>query len=119
MERQITVTINAVDNATPALLAIKAVLDGIQSKTVTVTVNQSQGTVVASSGGDGRNYGGWDGGADPVGPNDGGGYTGEAGGGGFFDGGAGFATGLPYVPYDNFPARLHKAERVLAAAARS
>lgn len=28
----------------------------------------------------------------------------------------GYATGLPYVPYDNFPALLHKGEMVLTAA---
>lgn len=39
-----------------------------------------------------------------------GGFTGGGMGGG---GGKGFATGLPYVPYDNFSALLHKGERVL------
>ena len=27
----------------------------------------------------------------------------------------GYAFGLPYVPYDNYPARLHEGERVLTA----
>ena len=32
------------------------------------------------------------------------------------DYGAGNAYGLSYVPYDNYPARLHEGERVLTAA---
>lgn len=31
------------------------------------------------------------------------------------DAGQGFAAGLSYVPYDNYPARLHEGERVLTA----
>lgn len=45
----------------------------------------------------------------------GGGSSSYAIGSGQHFGGAGYANGLDYVPYDNFPALLHKGERVMTA----
>lgn len=44
-----------------------------------------------------------------------GGMGGSAGAGGSLIGGRKFKTGLEYVPYDDFPAILHRGERVLTA----
>ncbi|HSW62168.1 MAG TPA: hypothetical protein VLH56_02435 [Dissulfurispiraceae bacterium] len=119
MDKKIAISVDDAQ-AMSSLYAIKALLDSIQSKTVTVTVGMVGGAGAGGGGGvTGTGGSGYTGGADFY--TGGGAFvpgidigTGVPFGGSF--GGAGFALGLDYVPFDNFPARLHEGEAVLTKA---
>lgn len=122
LSREIAITVD--DKASAPLAAIKNTLDGIQSKTVTVTIEQINKTAAvaapAASSTDSYGYasefgnlGGisWESfGSTPTVPPATETYTPPAAN---YEVVEGYAKGLPYVPRDNFPARLHEGEAVL------
>lgn len=120
LSREIAIKVD--DQASAPLAAIKNTLDGIQSKTVTVTIEQINKTAAAPAApygnveyvSEGVNLGGmtWEetgGTAIPVPPVEN--YTVPSPGN--YEITEGYAKGLSYVPRDNFPARLHEGEAVL------
>jgi len=127
LSREIAITVD--DKASGPLAEIKQKLDAIQDKTVTVTIKQIETTAAAPVATTASSYdyvseeanlGGisWESfGATPTVPAATETYTPPAAN---YEAAAmaapiveSYAKGLPYVPRDNFPARLHEGEAVL------
>lgn len=120
LSREIAITVD--DKASGPLAEIKQKLDAIQDKTVTVTIKQTETTAAAPVATTASSYGyvseeanlggiSWESfGATPTVPAATETYTPPAAN---YEITESYARGLPYVPRDNFPARLHEGEAVL------
>lgn len=120
LSREIAIKVD--DKASGPLTEIKQKLDAIQDKTVTVTIKQTETTAAAPVATTASSYGyvseeanlggiSWESfGATPTVPAATETYTPPAAN---YEITESYARGLPYVPRDNFPARLHEGEAVL------
>jgi len=120
LSREIAITVD--DKASGPLAEIKQKLDAIQDKTVTVTIKQTETTAAAPVATTASSYGyvseeanlggiSWESfGSTPTVPAATETYTPPAAN---YEIVESYAKGLPYVPRDNFPARLHEGEAVL------
>ena len=120
LSREIAIKVD--DKASGPLTEIKQKLDAIQDKTVTVTIKQTETTAAAPAATTASSYGyvseeanlggiSWESfGSTPTVPAATETYTPPAAN---YEIVESYAKGLPYVPRDNFPARLHEGEAVL------